>query len=185
MSTEPNQQSLVLGIDELVPTLDDNAWLAPGSRVLGDVMVGAHTSIWYGAVVRADREAIRIGSRCNLQYNAVIHADPGYPATVGDEVSVGHAAVLHGCTIGEGTLVGMGAIVMNGATIGSECIIAAGTVVLEDTDVAEGSLVAGVPGRVRRELSDDERERNRSTARTYVDQLRRHRDALEAAPTNP
>lgn len=180
MSTEPNQQALVLAIGDLVPRLDDTAWLAPGSRVLGDVIVGAGSSIWYGAVVRADREAIRIGSRCNLQDNAVIHADPGYPATLADEVSVGHAAVLHGCTIGEGTLVGMGAVVMNGASIGSECLIAAGTVVLQETAVPDGSLVTGVPGSVRRELTDEERDRNRSTASTYVDQLRRHRTAMDA-----
>lgn len=172
---------MIMPIEDLVPQLDDTAWLAPGSRVLGDVIVGAGSSIWYGAVVRADRDTIRMGERCNLQDNVVVHADPGFPATLHDEVSVGHAAVLHGCTIGDGTLVGMGAVVMNGATIGAECIIAAGTVVLQNSEVPAGSLVAGVPGKVRRELTEEERQRNRSTARRYVDQARRHQAALAAS----
>jgi len=138
------------------PRLSGSAWVAPGASVIGDVELGDEASVWYGAVVRADCEAITIGAGTNLQDNVSAHADPGFALNVGRGVSVGHNAVLHGCTIGDDSLVGMGAVVLNGSRIGARCLIAAGAVVLEGTIVPDGLLVAGVPAKVRRPLTADE-----------------------------
>ncbi|MGZ4649429.1 MAG: gamma carbonic anhydrase family protein [Kineosporiaceae bacterium] len=161
-------------IAESAPTLGEGAWVAPGAVLAGAVTLAADTSVWYGAVVRADTETITIGARTNLQDGVVVHADPGYPVTVGTGASVGHRAVLHGCTIGDDVLVGMGAVVLNAARIGSGSLIAAGSVVLEGTDVPPGSLVAGVPGRVRRELTEEERAAVRRNAQAYGSLARTH-----------
>jgi carbonic anhydrase/acetyltransferase-like protein (isoleucine patch superfamily) len=169
--------AVLLPFGEHVPSVDPQSWLAPTATVVGDAVVEEGASIWFGAVVRADGARITIGAGSNVQDNCVFHADPGFPLTLGRDVAVGHGAILHGCTIEPGVLVGMGAVVMNGARIGSGSIIAAGTVVLEGTDVPPRSLVAGVPGKVRRETTDDEVAsiaRNtsgyRERARAYADQ---------------
>jgi len=175
----PND-ALVLPIGDRVPKVDPEAWLAPGVSVLGDVTIGAGTGIWYTTVLRADTESITIGSGTNLQDGCVMHADPGFPAVLGDNVSVGHRAVLHGCTIADQVLIGMGAIVMNGAKIGTNSLIAAGAVVPEGVEIPEGSLVAGVPGKVRRELSDTEREKILANAKRYQTRAAEHRAALNA-----
>jgi carbonic anhydrase/acetyltransferase-like protein (isoleucine patch superfamily) len=148
--------AVVLPFGEHAPDLAPTSWLAPTATVIGDAVVGDGVSIWFGAVVRADGERITIGAGSNVQDNCVFHADPGFPLTLGADVAVGHGAVLHGCTIEPGVLVGMGAVVMNGAHVGSGSIIAAGAVVLEGTQVPERSLVAGVPAKVRRETTDEE-----------------------------
>jgi carbonic anhydrase/acetyltransferase-like protein (isoleucine patch superfamily) len=150
------------------PRVAENAWLAPTGTLIGRVVLGAFSSVFFGAVLRGDSADIVVGERSNLQDNVVVHADPDFPTSVGDGVSVGHGAVLHGCTIGDDSLVGMNATVLNGAVVGSNCLIAAGAVVLEGTVVPDGSLVAGVPGRVRRELTEDEREGIRTNASNYV-----------------
>jgi carbonic anhydrase/acetyltransferase-like protein (isoleucine patch superfamily) len=155
------------------PAVDDGAWVADNATVLGDVEIAGGAGIWFGAVVRADVESIRIGRDTNVQDNCVLHADPGTPLSVGDRVSIGHAAVLHGCTIDSDVLVGMGAIVMNNARIGSGSLVAAGALVLEGTVIPSGSLVAGVPGKVRRPLTDEELEHVRANARHYADLARR------------
>lgn len=151
------------------PQVADGAWLAPTSTLIGRVTLGASSSVFFGAVLRGDSADIAVGRRSNLQDNVVVHADPGYPTRIGDGVSVGHGAVVHGCTIGDDSLIGMNATVLNGAVVGANCLIAAGAVVLEGTVVPEGSLVAGVPGRVRRELTEDEREGIRTNATHYVE----------------
>lgn len=156
------------------PQVDDGVWLAPTSTLIGRVTLGAGSSVFFGAVLRGDAADIVVGQRSNLQDNVVVHADPGYPARVGDGVSVGHGAVLHGCTVGDDSLIGMNATVLNGAAIGANCLIAAGTVVLEGTVVPEGSLVAGVPGKVRRDLTEDEREGIRANARHYIELSRQY-----------
>lgn len=171
---------LVLDLGERRPEIDPDAWLAPHSVVSGSVRIGAGTSIWYGVSVRGDHAQVTLGENVNLQDNVVVHADPDYPTTVADDVSVGHGAVIHGCTIGSGTVVGMGAVVMNGATIGTGCLVAGGAVVLEGTEVPDGSLVAGVPAKVRRQLTDDEQAGLRLGIQRYTGLMARHRSALEA-----
>ena len=158
----------------MTPTVEDGAWVADNATVLGDAEIGAGSGIWFGAVVRADTTSIRIGRDTNVQDNCVLHADPGAPLSIGDRVSIGHLAVLHGCTVESDVLIGMGAIVMNNARIGTGSLVAAGAVVLEGTDVPAGSLVAGVPGKVRRPLTDEELEQVRTNALRYVDRARQH-----------
>ncbi len=148
--------AVVLPFGEHAPALAPTSWLAPTATVIGDAAIGDGASIWFGAVVRADGARITVGAGSNVQDNCVFHADPGFPLTLVADVAVGHGAVLHGCTIEPGVLVGMGAVVMNGAHVGSGSIIAAGAVVLEGMQVPPRSLVAGVPAKVRRETTDDE-----------------------------
>lgn len=169
---------LVLVLGERRPQIDPEAWLAPHSVVSGSVRVGAGSSVWYGVSVRGDNEQITLGERVNLQDNVVVHADEGFPAVVADDVSVGHGAVLHGCSVGSGTIVGMGAVVMNGASIGASCLVAGGAVVLEGTQVPDGSLVAGVPAKVRRELTEQERAGLRTGIAHYPELAAMHREAL-------
>ncbi|MFK5634072.1 MULTISPECIES: gamma carbonic anhydrase family protein [unclassified Ornithinimicrobium] len=172
---------LVLPLGDRRPEVDPKAWLAPRSVVSGSVRIGAGSSVWYGVSVRGDAEQITIGERVNLQDNVVVHADAGFPARVADDVSVGHGAVLHGCSVGSGTIVGMGAVVMNGAVIGESCLVAAGAVVLEGMRVPSGSLVAGVPAKVRRMLTDEERAGLRDGIGHYPGLAAMHRSALEGS----
>jgi carbonic anhydrase/acetyltransferase-like protein (isoleucine patch superfamily) len=167
-----------LAIDGFQPELADEAWAAPGSTLIGRVRLEAGASVWYGAVLRGDTEHITIGANSNIQDGCVVHADPGFPATIGQGVTVGHRAVLHGCTIGDDTLIGMGAVLLNGSTVGAGSLVAAGTVLLEGTEVPPGSLVAGTPGKVRREVTEDEQAVLRVAAERYVDNAARHRKAL-------
>lgn len=169
----------MLRLRDRVPDVHADAWLAPHSVVSGSVTIGAGTSIWYGASARGDQEQVTLGAYSNLQDNAVVHADPGSPATIGDHVSVGHAAVLHGCTVGDGCVIGMGSVVLNGAVIGEGSMVAAGAVVLEGTRVPPGSLVAGVPAKVRRDLTGEERHAMRRGIGHYPDLAATHRRALE------
>jgi carbonic anhydrase/acetyltransferase-like protein (isoleucine patch superfamily) len=166
-----------VSLSDVAPTTAADAWVAPGAFVIGDVGLEAEASVWYGAVLRGDGDAIRIGARSNIQDNAVVHTDPGFPVTVGTGVSVGHGAVLHGCTVGDDVLVGMNATVLNGARIGSGSLVAAGALITENADIPPGSLVAGVPGKVRRELTDDELAHVRANAQSYLELMRRHAKA--------
>ena len=176
---------LVLALGDRRPEIDPGAWLAPHSVVSGSVRIGAGSSIWYGTSVRGDNEQITLGERVNLQDNVVVHADAGFPAVVADDVSVGHGAVLHGCSVGSGTIVGMGAVVMNGASIGSSCLVAGGAVVLEGMQIPDGSLVAGVPAKIRRELTAQEREGLRHGISHYPALAARHRAALAGERDRP
>ncbi|MBU2664094.1 gamma carbonic anhydrase family protein [Actinoplanes bogorensis] len=152
------------------------AWVAPGAVVFGKVTLGADSSVWYTAVLRADRDAIVVGDSTNLQDGVVVHADPGFPALIGARVSVGHRAVLHGCTIEDDVLIGMGAIVLNGARIGAGSIVGAGALIPEGFVVPPGSLALGMPAKVRRPVTDAERAHIRTNALEYVDLARHHRD---------
>jgi carbonic anhydrase/acetyltransferase-like protein (isoleucine patch superfamily) len=160
--------------------VDGSAWIAPTATLIGAVTIGARTGVYYGAVVRGDSSTIAIGAGSNLQDNVVVHADPGFPATIGSGVSVGHAAVLHGCTVEDDCLIGMGAVVLNGAVIGRGSMIAAGAVVLEGAVIPAGSLVAGVPGKVRRDLTAEEQDGITRNASGYVDRSAAHRAALQS-----
>jgi carbonic anhydrase/acetyltransferase-like protein (isoleucine patch superfamily) len=144
------------------------AWIAPNATVVGDVTIGSESSIWYGTVIRADSAPIHIGNRTNVQDTCVLHADPAFPLTIGNNTTLGHGAICHGATIGDGALVGMGAVVMNGATIGDGSLIAAGAVVLEGVDIPPRSLVAGVPAKVVRQVTDAEAAALLDNARNYT-----------------
>jgi carbonic anhydrase/acetyltransferase-like protein (isoleucine patch superfamily) len=138
------------------PQIAEDAWVAPNASLVGAVTLRPEASVWFGAVLRGDGDSIEVGDGSNVQDGCVLHADPGFPVRLGSGVSIGHNAVVHGCVVEDGALVGMGAVVMNGARVGRGSLVAAGTVVLEGTDIPPRSLVAGVPGKVRRELSEDE-----------------------------
>lgn len=168
-----------IALGELVPDVDDTAFVAPTAQLVGQVKVGPGASIWYGAVLRADNEPIEIGPRSNVQDNCAFHVDAGIPVKLGEGVSVGHGAIVHGATIGDHVLVGMGAIVMNRANIGDEVLIAAGALVPEGMEVPPRTLVAGVPGKVRRELTEAEVEKLHDNARTYEKHREMHRAAHE------
>jgi carbonic anhydrase/acetyltransferase-like protein (isoleucine patch superfamily) len=158
------------------PSVPASAHLAPGARVIGNVVLGEKVGVWFNAVLRGDSDAIVIGDGSNIQDNVSGHADPGSPLRVGRNVSVGHNAVIHGCTIGDDCLIGMGAIVMNGAVVGTGSLVAAGAVVLEGQQIPAGSLVAGVPAKVRRALTADEQQdilRNAENYRTRIVDYRR------------
>ena len=158
------------------PAVHESAFVAPTASIIGSASMAEDSSAFYGVSVRADTAAISVGAGSNLQDNVVLHADPGFPCTVGERVSVGHAAVVHGCTVEDDCLVGMGATILNGAVIGAGSLVAAGAVVLEGTVVPPRSLVAGVPGKVRRELTDEEYDGVRANASRYIELARAHRE---------
>ncbi|KFF60128.1 hypothetical protein JF66_06440 [Cryobacterium sp. MLB-32] len=160
------------------PRVAETAFVAPGAVLVGNVTLAEHASVWYSSVLRAEQEPITIGAGSNLQDNVSCHVDSGFPLTVGRNVSVGHGAVLHGCTIEDGSLVGMSATVMNGAVIGAGSLIAGGAVVLEGAIIPPGSLVAGVPAKVRRSLSDEEIASLLHNAENYLEHTELHRAAL-------
>lgn len=175
-----SEDAAVLAVSGRVPDVHTDAFVASGARVVGAVTLAEGASVWYNAVLRADGASISVGSGSNLQDNVSVHVDPGHPVVIGSDVSVGHNAVVHGCTIGDATLIGMGSVVLSGAVIGEGCLVAAGAVVLEGTVVPPGSLVAGVPAKVRRSLSEDERAAIVRNARTYREHLAAHRVATQA-----
>ena len=176
MTVDPVARILALS-DLPAPSVAETAFVAPGAVLVGHVILHDQASVWYNTVLRSENEPITIGARSNLQDNVSCHVDHGYPLTLGEGVSVGHGAVLHGCTIEDNVLVGMASTIMNGAVIGTGSLVAAGAVVLEGTIVPPGSLVAGVPAKVRRELSDDEIAGIRHNAENYLG----HKAAHEAA----
>jgi len=163
------------------PRIAASVWLAPGAAVVGDVEIGSESSVWYGATLRGDVNSIRVGSRSNLQDQCVVHVTRDrFDCEIGDEVTVGHRAVVHGCRIGDGALVGIGAIVLDGARIGEGALVAAGAVVAPGFVVPDGRLVVGIPARVSRSLDSDERALQRRRALEYVQTAREHA-AVEAS----
>lgn len=168
-----------IALGDKVPQVAQSAWIAPTAVLAGSVVIGEGASVWYGAVLRADNEPITIGPRSNVQDNAVFHVDQGKPVVLGEGVSVGHSAVVHGATIGDYVLVGMSATVMNGAEIGAETLIAAGALVTEGMVVPPRSLVAGVPAKVRRDLTDAEVAQLHRNAEIYEAHRELHRAGVE------
>ncbi len=160
--------------------IDPTAFIAPTATVIGRVTIGAEASIWFGAVLRGDADRIEVGPGANVQDNAVIHADPGYPTRIGANVTIGHAAVVHGCTIEEGALIGMNATVLNGAHVGAEAIVAAGAVVPPQARIPAGTLAAGVPARVVRELDEKGRAEGARGAASYRRRARLYRQYFES-----
>lgn len=172
------------GTQPVRPQIHETAFIAPGAVVLGNVTVGADVGIWYNAVVRGDRGSVEIGRGSNIQDNAVVHLDGGHPVVIGENVTVGHGAIVHGCTVGDNSLIGMGAIIMNGAQIGRNCIVGAGALVTQDAQVPDNSLVLGSPAKIKRSVTEAEIAKNLHNAGLYVEEARACRAdyGAESAP---
>src|SRR5437764_11654496 len=156
-------------LGDLTPQLAAGAWAAPSADLIGDVRLGARASVWFGAVIRADNTPIIVGDESNVQDGAICHSDEGFPLTIGARVTVGHQAILHGCTVKDGCLIGMGARILNGAVIESECIVGAGALVTEGKRFESGSLIVGAPARVVRQVTEEEKQALRVSAAHYAE----------------
>lgn len=167
-------------LDGISPDIADSAWIAPGSHVIGRVVMEADSSVWFGCTLRGDVEQITIGAGTNVQENVIMHTDLGFPLVLGAGCTVGHKAMLHGCIIGENSLIGMGATVLNGAKIGKNCLIGAGALVTEGKEIPDGSLVMGAPGRIVRALDEGAIAGLRASAKHYQQNARRFREGLVA-----
>jgi carbonic anhydrase/acetyltransferase-like protein (isoleucine patch superfamily) len=163
----------------LAPRIADTAWVADSAVVIGNVELAEEASIWFGATLRGDTETLTIGRRSNVQDGSVLHADHGFPLVLGEGVTVGHQVMLHGCRIGDASLVGIQAVVLNGARIGRHCLVAAGAVVTEGKEFPDGSLIMGAPARVVRPLTPEQIEGLKASAQHYVENARRYRDHLQ------
>ena len=169
---------MIYALDGQAPLIHPDAWVADTAVLIGRVVLQAEANIWFGAVLRGDNEEISIGAGSNVQENCVLHTDMGYPLIVGDSCTIGHKAMLHGCVIGAGTLIGMGATVLNGARIGAGCLIGAGALITEGKDIPAGSLVMGSPGRVVRLLDDEAQVAILQSADRYCANARRFVNGL-------
>jgi carbonic anhydrase/acetyltransferase-like protein (isoleucine patch superfamily) len=166
-------------LDAHIPQVADSAWVADNAQVMGAVTIAADASVWFGVTVRGDTDTITIGQGSNIQDGSVMHADHGKPLTVGKHVTVGHMVMLHGCTIGDESLIGIGAVVLNGAKIGKNCLVAAGSLVTEGKAFPDGTMIMGAPAKVVRELSPEQIEGLRQSARHYVENARRFKAGLK------
>ncbi len=166
-------------LDGIAPTISESAWVAESSQIIGDVELGDDANVWFGVVIRGDNEPIRVGRRTNIQDACVLHSDPGFPLTLGEDVTVGHKAMLHGCTIGDGSLIGIGAIVLNGAKIGKNCLVGAGALVTEGKEFPPGSMILGSPAKVVRQLGAEQLDGLQLMARHYVSNACRFRAGLK------
>ena len=171
---------MIYALDDIAPQIDPTAWVAPDANVIGKIVLEAGSSVWFSATLRGDNEEIRLGANSNIQENCVLHTDMGYPLVIGANCTIGHKAMLHGCTIGEGSLIGMGATILNGAKIGRGCLIGAGALVTEGKEIPDGSLVMGAPGKVVRTLDAAAQARLIQSAESYRDNARRFRAGLKA-----
>lgn len=169
---------MIYALADLTPEIDPDTWVAPDANVIGRVRLMAGASVWFTATLRGDNEWIEIGEGSNVQEGCTLHTDMGYPLTIGRDCTIGHNVILHGCTIGDETLIGMGATILNGARIGRNCLIGAGALITEGKEIPDGSLVMGSPGKVVRQLDEAAFTRLRNSARTYQGNMRRFRDGL-------
>ena len=167
-------------LDTAAPKTSETSWVAPGAHVIGDVRLGADTSIWFNAVLRGDNEPITIGDRTNIQDGSVLHADPGFPLTIGKDVTVGHMVMLHGCDIGDGSLIGIGSIILNGAKIGKNCLVGANTLITEGKEFPDNSMIIGSPGKAVKTLTPEQVSRIGMAAEHYVSNSDRYRTHLKA-----
>ena len=161
--------------DKKLQTSDDNFWIAPNASVIGDVNLERDASIWFNAILRADNEPITIGEGSNVQDGAIIHTDPGYACNIGKKVTVGHMAMLHGCSIGDGSLIGIGSVVLNGAKIGKNCIIGSKALVTEGMEVPDGSMVLGIPGKIKKTLTEEEQSIVPLGAEHYINNYKKYK----------
>ena len=162
-----------------VQLIGEHHFVAHDATVVGDVILHANANIWFQCVVRAENDRITIGENCNVQDASVLHVDPGYPMTLGRNVSIGHKVMLHGCTVGEGTLIGINSVILNGAKIGKSVLVGANTLITEGKEIPDGVLVVGSPGKVVRELKPEERERLLGIASGYVERSRLYRREMK------
>ena len=169
----------VYQLDALTPDMADSAWVADNAQVIGDVHMAADSSVWFSSVVRGDTATIRIGEGTNIQDGSVLHADVGIPLTIGKHVTVGHMVQLHGCTVGDESLIGIGAIVLNGAKIGKNCLVGAGSLVTEGKEFPDGSMILGSPAKVVRQLTPEQIEGLRRSAQHYVNNKNRFKAGLK------
>lgn len=165
-------------LDNVSPRIAESVWVADSAQVMGNVELGEDASVWFGVVIRGDTDCIRIGRGSNIQDASVLHADVGKPLTVGDHVTVGHKVMLHGCTIGDGSLIGIGAVVLNGAKIGKGCIVGAGALVTEGKEFPDGSMIIGSPAKVVRELTPEQQMGLQQSALHYIENARRFKTGL-------
>lgn len=170
---------MIWELDGIRPVLGEGAWVAPDANLIGRVVLEAEASVWFGATLRGDNEEIRLGRGSNIQENSVLHTDPGCPLVIGADCTIGHMAMLHGCTIGDGTLIGMGATVLNGARIGQGCLIGACALITEGKEIPDGSLVMGAPGKVVRALDSATLDRLLRSAAHYREKVARYRTGLK------
>ncbi|SEM85948.1 Carbonic anhydrase or acetyltransferase, isoleucine patch superfamily [Pseudorhodobacter antarcticus] len=175
---------MIYALDGILPHMDADSWVAPDANLIGRVVLEAGASVWFGATLRGDNEEIRVGAGSNVQENCVLHTDMGFPLVIGENCTIGHRAMLHGCVIGEGSLIGMGATVLNGARIGRGCLIGAGALIAEGKDIPDGSLVMGAPGRVVRVLDAAAQAGLLASAASYRANMRRFRDGLRPVEGN-
>jgi carbonic anhydrase/acetyltransferase-like protein (isoleucine patch superfamily) len=166
-------------LDGMAPQVAASAWVADNAQVIGDVVLGDDSSVWFGATLRGDTETITVGRGSNIQDGSVLHADVGFPMTVGENVTVGHQVMLHGCTIGDGSLIGIGAVVLNGVKIGKHCLVGAGALVTEGKEFPDGSMILGSPARVTKTLTPEQIEGLRRSAKHYTDNAARYRKTLK------
>ena len=167
-------------MDGIKPQIAEDTWIAPDANLIGRIVVEEAASVWFCSTLRGDNETITVGAGSNIQENCVLHTDMGYPLTIGKGCTIGHKVMLHGCTIGDNSLIGMGATVLNGAKIGKNCLIGAGALITEGKEIPDGSLAMGVPGKVVRDLDDAAIEGLRKSALGYQANMRRFRDGLKA-----
>ncbi|MCX4152053.1 MULTISPECIES: gamma carbonic anhydrase family protein [Paraburkholderia] len=172
-------------LDDLTPSIASDAWISGESTVIGDVTVASEVSVWPGAAIRGDNDRITIGNRVNIQEGAILHTDPGFVLEIEDNVSVGHQAMLHGCKVGKGSLIGIQAVVLNGVVIGRECLIGAGALVTSGTVVPDRSMVLGAPAKVTRQLADEEVARLAKVADDYAKRAAHYRNGLRAVQALP
>jgi carbonic anhydrase/acetyltransferase-like protein (isoleucine patch superfamily) len=166
-------------LGDIAPNLADDAFVAESAEVIGNVVMAPGSSVWFGAIVRGDTEHIAIGRGSNVQDGSVLHADPGFPLTLGENVTVGHLCMLHGCTVGDGSLIGIKAVVLNGAKIGKNCLVGAGALVTEGKEFPDNSLILGSPAKVVKTISPEHAEHLKHAAEHYVDNARRYRKQLK------
>ena len=166
-------------LDEHAPQLAEGAWVADSAQVIGNVVLEENASVWFGAVLRGDTETLTVGRNSNVQDGTVVHADHGFPVVIGENVTVGHQVMLHGCTIGDGSLVGIQAVILNGAKIGRNCLVGAGALVTEGKEFPDNSMILGSPAKAVRTLSPEQAERLRHGALHYVDNAKRFRNGLK------
>ena len=166
-------------LDNIAPTLHATAWVAESAHVMGSVVLGQDTSVWFGVIIRGDNEPITVGRGTNIQENSVLHTDVGNPLVLGENVTIGHQVTLHGCTVGDGSLIGIGAVVLNGAVIGKSCLVGAGALVTEGKQFPDGCMIIGSPAKAVQQLSPEQIEGLQQSARTYISNAQRFKRGLK------